>query len=180
MEYTYKVLEDAKARELVTLCLKRVGKIYSNCCIDPAKISKSRNPMTMIITECFVAGEPLYNVAEESFQRILEIIRELDHLKVRRVKIVLNDIWDYNHAELLEYGVDMDKIIDDYYDLKVKLDDVSPEVSDEVDRIVNMSDEEFEQSLEEDERKFNESIDKMEEEADAKAEESIEALKTEE
>lgn len=117
------------------------------------------------------------DIVNASLEKINEGLKYLSTNDKRCIFITLSDIWNQNRDRfdplaLQLTDADILIMVNDYIEFKSKIDDVAPEVSEEVDRIANMSDEEFEESLKEDDEEESEEEEEEEDGEETEGEES--------
>lgn len=133
-------------RELMITMMMRSGDISSFGYGDvPSRISTELMRGKIIYDSVFEHAGPIYTIMFEYFdtlnsqdkRRILSCIREIHNLYGDEIAYEFNK--EDNH---------LDDILNSYLNLKVDLDTVSPDISEEVERLTNMTEEEFAKEIE--------------------------------
>ena len=186
MEGAYNILKDNEQlkTQVAVPILERASYIYRELGeADP--VNKVRTEL--MIGTCtwngidITTGLKIFDevIVNSSLEKINEALKDLSTNDQRCIFITLSNIWNQNRDRfdplaLQLTDADILIMINDYIEFKSKIDEVTPEVSEEVDRIANMSDEEFEESLEEDEEESEEEEDENGEETEGEEHEDSE------
>ena len=144
-----------KARGAIALQMIRAACLINEGIKDvPSKIKTE----LMLKKPIYGASDSTNNVVENA----ADLYEKLDKAERRSVDTTLRDIMDSFWDEMKELSAegktisDALKILDDYIEFKTKIDTVSPETAAEVDRLANMTDEEFEAELAKDDEEDEE------------------------
>ena len=125
------------------------------------------DPFAKLKTEIML-GKPAFELApammaNPNFIQVLDhgiiAYNALSSANRRFVEIAVRDIWDNYKDRIMDLTIDVDSIIlrdvnhslvdiiDEYVEFKKNIDNVSPEAAAEVERLANMTDEEFEAEM---------------------------------
>lgn len=150
MEKFYDILDKEDGLSAVALYIERIVSLRRANVKDPIGKIKAE---ILYETPIWVAGEPdkafevikLYNSLNVEDQRKVDMtIRDLiDHYKVEN--IIENDrLSCVATGDTICLEETIRKVIGDYIEFRTTLDTVSPESSEEIEKILEMSDEEYE------------------------------------
>ena len=130
-----------------------------------------KDPATIAKTEVFMIKFTCFNhslrIDGHMVKTLYEALQAYTKLEQRSFDACARDIWSYYREDIINcFNEDKgsDKIleaIDRYIEFKKSIDDVSPEAAEEIDKLVKMSDEEFQEELDKQEREFDEEIDRQ-------------------
>lgn len=119
-----------------------------------------KDPLGLAKAEVFFAKYSCFNhsIAINSclIKQLNERLSAFSKKEQRSIDICARDIWKYHKEDIIDYfGNAMhhrrfDEIIDRYIAFKKEINNVSPEVAKEIDDLINMSEEEFNASLADD------------------------------
>lgn len=139
-------IETIYKRELMLTMMMRAGDIASFGYGDvPSRIGTELMSGKIIYDSVFEHAGLIYTIMFEYFE-------SLDSQDKRRIFSCIRDIYNLYGDEIAnEFNKEdnhLDDILSSYLKLKVDLDTVSPEISEEVERLANMSEEEFAEEME--------------------------------
>lgn len=130
-----------------------------------------KDPTTIAKTEVFMARGSCFNhssdITGNLIRKLYDELQTFTKLDQKNMDACARDIWNYYREDLiLAYRDDhqhekFNEVIDRYIGFKESIDNVSPEVAKEIDDLVKMSDEEFQESLDKEEKEFDEEIDRQ-------------------
>ena len=147
MEKFYDVIESKEGRESVVSYIDRVYALKARKFADPINKAKAE----ILVGEIFFTndnGIPYIDnyfiksylaLTEEEKRKVDMTIRDLvDHYKV--IDLIKAESIDKESDDLTPI---INKILDDYMEFRTSLDTVTPEDSEEIEKILEMSDEEY-------------------------------------
>lgn len=134
-----------KTRSIMSELLARADTLLTNGVKDVAAKIKTE----LIMKKCiFGYDNPAVKIFMEDAASDYATLTKADK---RAVDSVLRDLIDNYEADIagkdFETAVPYLDILDEYIEFKSKIDDVSPETAAEIDRLANMTDEEFEAEM---------------------------------
>lgn len=151
-----KAYEDIEQSEKLKSCLNQ----YLSVIVDLFN-EGFKDPLGLAKAEVFLAKYSCFNhsiaINSHLIKQLNEQLTKFSKKQQRSVDVCARDIWKYYRDDIVDlFGCAMhhhrfDNIIDYYITFKKEINNVSPEVAKEIDDMVNMSDDEFNASLTDDE-----------------------------
>lgn len=149
MTYPYEYIDqNADLKSCLNQYLSVIVDLHNEGFTDPVGLAKA---------EVFLAKYSCFNhsiaINSHLIKRLYDQISEFSKKEQNSIDICARGIWAYYKEDLIDlFGNAMhhhrfDNIIDQYISFKKGIENVSPEVAKEIDDLVNMSDEEFENSI---------------------------------
>lgn len=140
-------IETIHKRELIQALMMRAGDIGN---------SMGDTDIAARIHTELMAGYIIYpstfDYAKHIYAIMFDLFNELNYQEKKNMLVCLREIVGlYGDDLITHHGEDKDitkETLESYLKLKVDLDTVSPEISEEIDRLTNMTDEEFQQEME--------------------------------
>lgn len=152
MSQTTTYYEDIDNSQELKSCLNQ----YLSVIVDLSNEGFS-NPLDLAKAEVFYARYSCFNhsiaINSHLIQKLYNQISAFSKKEQRSLDICARDIWkNYKEDIIDQFGMAMhhnrfDNIIDMYITFKRRIDSISPEVAEEIDNLMNMSDDEFNQYL---------------------------------
>lgn len=100
----------------------------------------------------------IYEHSNEIYTIMFEYYDEMDSKTKRNLFTCLREIAGLFGHELTEDGDCISRVLEDYLKMKKDIDNVSPEVSEEVEKMANMTDEEFKEKMENDDEEDTDNV----------------------
>lgn len=138
--------KDIHMKDCIGIMMLRCGDLFNNQYNDaPSRVSTELMLGKITFNSSFEFPKQIYTL-------MFEYYAELNNAEKRNMMTCLRDVWNLYQDDIIKSVFDTTKdttaIFDEYLELKKKIDDIPEEVSAEVDRMVNMNDEEFAKEFE--------------------------------